>query len=1218
MRIPSWILTLAVALITCPSARAQLLDAGETGYTPIVDEHRFALDRDRILSPRDPRLLRDDGRSTATFEFHLTRSWSDSASPDLAYCVAYIGGRAPRAEAPVTAASATASSSPAEAPAHDPYAEPTTVAAPDPEKTAGAGDVFWPHLGLYVNSAFLFAHSGDQLLRCALSKDVRDRLERRERVYFAMSIRPGRLLVHADGRLCAQFKDVNLQSMEGVMPLPDHDIDQLVLGTRPSLPAGRVRLLQETDGRVVTQNASYDLDRWLRNLDGKLGGVRYWSRAFAESYVADYGGRPALAQRGHHDVTRNIAFPTARDGGQPSYADLVVFSDFAGSNEGRHRMRQQFPASGNWVNDGIEERIGDEPPGLDDSFGNVVDRPLITIVPTASREHWFVYEDANLHGVLHLDPDAENGFFRQSLTGEGDRIPVRHLRDELRFELPKPGRLFGGNDGRETGVVTLRRPHLDWLGSAVDRDNPFWNSQQLAYINVPFRAFDITNMDPLYAYQGKTGTSRRIFDEPTRNEYRLNNHKVVVPAAFHYCPVDRAYGSTRSVIAQNQREYTQVFASHKGAHIETISFAQDKSSAERWQSLTGGATKRFVGISRSIVKKFALVVNRSQARLSPRFLEACHELADRLRVANSEDVSACRDFIEAWGTHFAMGSVFGGMMVQERVLSEVQIQDSWNKLGSRDVKVAAGLRDGVALGAHSVNLGKNEIGERVGWSSENGSSKNSTNSTENVRYWLIPGDQLSPGEPTASPVTEPVPLFFDLRPLHELLTPANFDDPFYYHDVRVALRQAIREYVAESGAQVPAGEAMQPWLADLGKVQPMVRFASAYTDSHVEGMLNLHTYPQKKSDVRVDIAPSRKDELGHQRYALFHKTGRSREQNPFRLDAASRSWVVGDVTERSQLQKRLANHEANRQPLFRAVFQGAVWIPPGNDFTPPRPQPYRVRVTSWPGRPKGGVVELFDQIDARQRKEATALLMESDLPAPGQRVKISRRIPLTPQERMPGFTYGNGSLDLPVVEVVVEFELELKIIKEPVQPPDLGAGDLERYRQHVAELAKGKISGNPAAMHSVLVRFGDKQVPFQIRRLIDRSELVRAYESALLPDARAASPITARVAEQLLARLRHAGLPREAFLLEWKGATLGAAARSQEDLDAGRLQMDFVGHGNRALPVPVLLDDGRIVIALDHESVRIELRSLDGDAFWGATGAGVEVIPTNALTGLPR
>jgi hypothetical protein len=67
-----------------------------------------------------------------------------------------------------------------------------------------------------------------------------------------------------------------------------------------------------------------------------------------------------------------------------------------------------------------------------------------------------------------------------------------------------------------------------------------------------------------------------------------------------------------------------------------------------------------------------------------------------------------------------------------------------------------------------------------------------------VSYYRVPGDQLDPGEATAATVSEPVPLFFDLRPLDQLFTPVNFADPFLYHDVRVVLRDAIRDYTKKS------------------------------------------------------------------------------------------------------------------------------------------------------------------------------------------------------------------------------------------------------------------------------------------------------------------------------------------------------------------------------------------------------------------------------------
>jgi hypothetical protein len=481
-----------------------------------------------------------------------------------------------------------------------------------------------------------------------------DRLANRNRIHFVISFRPERVLVHADGLLCAQFKRPQLVVPEGIEDLTDHALDQLVLGTVPEGDLGTLQLFAEVNGQLELEASGYDLGKWLQHLDGKLGGVRFWSRAFAEDYVSDPRGQPRIAMRGAHDVANSIAFPDAKELSQPSYVDLVCFSDFLSPNAERHHMQAQFPLSGNWVNSGLSPRVvATPPPGLKDTYGNVDDLQLITVVGTGSPADWLVYQNADLIGFLHMQPGLKEGVFSQSLDKDAVKVPVRLKKDLLEFTLAHPGLLFGGDLYQPAKLITLRRPRLKWLGEPVSKDNPFWTPSMISYFEVPFRAFDITKMDPMRAYQkGYTGSARMIFDEPAKHEFRYDQ-KTVVPFSHFLCSANTSHGSTDTSLVSTDEDFAQSFAGHVGVWADTsnVSFSVDvraryASQAETSKSRLSPSPSRSPRTSRSCSIAVSCAWIRSFAKLCTSWLPRCGEgtrarLQDLYR--NVGDALRCRD-----------------------------------------------------------------------------------------------------------------------------------------------------------------------------------------------------------------------------------------------------------------------------------------------------------------------------------------------------------------------------------------------------------------------------------------------------------------------------------------------------------------------------------------------------------------------------------------------
>jgi hypothetical protein len=119
-----------LGLILGADVRAQsITESSEAHYRPSVDEHRFGLLTDRIISPRDSRFLLEEERGEATIEFYLTRSWPERDDLNNLYCIFYIGGRKAHGRPQSASLDDKAGGGGAPAPGEliDPYAEPTHV-----------------------------------------------------------------------------------------------------------------------------------------------------------------------------------------------------------------------------------------------------------------------------------------------------------------------------------------------------------------------------------------------------------------------------------------------------------------------------------------------------------------------------------------------------------------------------------------------------------------------------------------------------------------------------------------------------------------------------------------------------------------------------------------------------------------------------------------------------------------------------------------------------------------------------------------------------------------------------------------------------------------------------------------------------------------------------------------------------------------------------------
>lgn len=789
-------LAIAASFTLCGhSLRADPPHNEETYFRPKVPMRTFRVAKDGLKSPEDARLSLPDG--LATIEFWLKPDWMQNASNSttLMYCVLSDLRTSTR-----------------------PDATPT----PTPGQPATATPGYHPRFAVYINDDALFFQTGNTVTQHSFDAKTVQKIKDRNRIYFVLTFDSIGIHAYADGESCANFVGVSVPALSAD---DANATGRVMLGGKPEAgPLGKVVLNDVALSTPV--NPALDLAVSLREFRGDLGGLRIWSKAYDPVHFT--GADPPMCQRGPEDVQRSIKFPDVNnDLTQPKYSELIVYGTAEKSD---HRIVVQTPISGHWVNDANFETkpAAEIPKGLDDAYGNADDYPLMTILPSGDPRYWYVYQDANLLGMIVPSTSGDGLEFTSDSQGSGIGIRVEVGEDSLLFRSTTPTRLLGGNKaGAGATRIKLRRPSAEWIGGSVRANNGFYTQGIVNYNKTAYYAWDLTSMDPLHAYQaGKTGSPKLVFAEPdgTQYNYDTNAGGAVVPFGFRYVNIQMGSGKTESTLCTNAAEFSAAFAMHAGASIDVDgvgpTFSASIDVGTKFKKDNAGKSTNSIAITKSFNRDFMLTLDKSQARLSADFIQEMGVLrraADRARSQPKALLDACDDFVEVWGTHYSIATTFGGMMVHEREFSETDVRTATMAGVKIDAELKVGAKEPIPLTAATASQ---SVGLKFGMESEiNDSKQNIRNKSIGTVTYVPTGKTLigDPGAPGNLSYQESVPLFFDLRPIYDLLSPAYFDDPVIIHTVREALRDRTQEYLKKKGVSRPFPPAPdQPWLVPGG------------------------------------------------------------------------------------------------------------------------------------------------------------------------------------------------------------------------------------------------------------------------------------------------------------------------------------------------------------------------------------------------------------------
>jgi len=246
------------------------------------------------------------------------------------------------------------------------------------------------------------------------------------------------------------------------------------------------------------------------------------------------------------------------------------------------------------------------------------------------------------------------------------------------------------------------------------------------------------------------------------------------------------------------------------------------------------ATRQVVtSVTKTTELRYALVADRTRIKLSDAFRAKVLALRDLhlIHLLTDEAVGA---LVDLFGTHYPYAVTYGGMAYLETDYSETVVghmranKESFEQRSSIEFSEQSGSNGcDCAIGGGGL---KGSLGVDAKTQKERELNTELKQSDDSHLFGTY-GGSLSRGEGwTLSPGQE-VPLLFDLRPLHELLSPIFFDDPIIWNFIEPILEKQTAAYLRRviEGAK----QTTQPkWFnatvqAELGTHEPRV-FKHAY------------------------------------------------------------------------------------------------------------------------------------------------------------------------------------------------------------------------------------------------------------------------------------------------------------------------------------------------------------------------------------------------------
>ncbi len=512
-------------------------------------------------------------------------------------------------------------------------------------------------------------------------------------------------------------------------------------------------------------------------LIGLVGQVRIWS----ETYDAGTVGK--LMRYPQFYAGRGIRCPGTSPGiSGPQFSNLVTFVKPLSAGD---RFQNPIAVEGSWVNANQKNpKPGPPPPGFSKAFGDIELPPAFSVV-RIGKSLCCLYRDGIFAGYFRRTGPTPSNWQLQlregivldaSFKANPDRIEIKHEGQLARFGVPA------------SEVMVLERPTSLDGGKPVEDNSTLIKGDSLKYYKTNFRTYDIGEMQAV-EFWANTGTEEKfVFVPPEEQDatdyYKAGEFERIVPNGLHFLANTTNVVTSEAQLVSSQREMAAMYSAHLGGSA-MVSPGVTLSANVKFQNNTENLSSNK---SSSIFTEASwvdhrLVFNPAQMQIHPDFAGAIVQLQSDLDFEK---------FRQEWGTHYAVGVTYGGMMVYEHEMTESMFKES----AQYEVDVEAGLK---------VKAGEDELGGlSAGVGTNQKTSKEKLTSIDKSKVQIV-GENKSFATKTESQTAnfeKAVPIYLDLRPLYELLSPMYFDDPKIYHDLRTRMRSSLSQYSARLTSQV--------------------------------------------------------------------------------------------------------------------------------------------------------------------------------------------------------------------------------------------------------------------------------------------------------------------------------------------------------------------------------------------------------------------------------
>jgi hypothetical protein len=437
------------------------------------------------------------------------------------------------------------------------------------------------------------------------------------------------------------------------------------------------------------------------------------------------------------------------------------------------------------------------------------------------------YTDAPVYRFLYDDVNAKLTLYRESFTGstaigvrqwdfypesltspgsanwvtiEGDRLTpfVKSIQDYTtgiqRDVLSAKLVLAGGEPitlDKASLPVSIPPTSSEYNNSYYttiagwDSASAFFTQQRPGFIGGNWTGYNIAAMNPKNL-QDPGVNGGRIFEPIHSGDkayYASDTSQLFIPNTLIYVPINDKQVLDSTYMSDNSNEDQQNWSIGIGANIGCKLVGSFSLNVDYNSSLSKTYGHKFNVIrSRSVLRPFALVVDRSLIELSssginPGSSGFLGEIADIEAALLSGQVVDWTAFFERFGTHYPYAVTYGGTITRLDNMTESKFSD-FTKSGF-----------GVSFAA-KANISKvAKVGAKGEYKSD--ASKAFSQATD-----VETGSEESVG----GMGSEAVPVYLDLRPIYELLSPIYFDDPVVWQMVRPEVMRQQDIYLAACAA----------------------------------------------------------------------------------------------------------------------------------------------------------------------------------------------------------------------------------------------------------------------------------------------------------------------------------------------------------------------------------------------------------------------------------